>query len=62
MKELWRNFTTVGRFEPWVVMCRGLFCAMGHFELGLFMPWAILSLGRFVRVSFRDGRFEFGPI
>jgi hypothetical protein len=57
------KFTTMGRFEPWVVLCLGSVCAVGRFvpwvflSLGRFVPCAVLSLGRFVRVSFCDGSF-----
>jgi hypothetical protein len=52
------SFCALDRFEPWVVLCRGSFYAVGHFDLRPFCAWAVLSLGHFGRVSFRDGSFR----
>jgi hypothetical protein len=50
------SFCTLGRFMPWFVLCIGLFCTFGRFDLGSFWVgsfhasviswWVFLSLGR----------------
>ncbi len=37
----------MGHSMPWVVLCRGSFCAVGRSELRPFWAWVVLSLGSF---------------
>jgi hypothetical protein len=54
-------FCALGRSMPWVVLCRGSFCAMGRFELGPFWAWVVLSFGPcWAWVVLSLGRFVMG--
>jgi hypothetical protein len=49
-----RLVTFMGRLGPWDVLCRGTFCAMGmfcavgHLEMGRFESWTFCAVGRLV--------------
>ncbi len=53
-------FCALGRFVPWVVLCRGSFCVVGRWSLGCFVPWAVLCVCRFVMGNFYLGPFRDG--